>query len=260
MNKRFRLLETPTIKQAYQIVHKGILGHRNIIIIGNCWVEYNGRASSKLEPGERIVIIKRDGSVLVHRPRDYAPINWQPPGSLFKTMIRNNSIYIRAYKTKENESLEIIFDKIYLVASLRLIDTGEFYLYASEKDMHDAIMIEPSLIEEGFNPLVMERPVESGFIDILGVDNKGRLTVIEVKRKIAGKEAVLQLEKYVKVLKKSTGKKVRGILVGPEISKGVQALLATLNLEFIPVSPKDCYEILGIGRNKKITEFSLDEI
>ncbi|MFB0543717.1 MAG: endonuclease NucS domain-containing protein, partial [Candidatus Bathyarchaeia archaeon] len=146
-------------------------------------------------------------------------------------------------------------DRVDLGAVLHLVDIGEFCLYASEKDMHDAIMIEPSLVEEGFRPVTMERPVESGFVDILGVDREGILTAVEVKRKAAGRAAVFQLEKYVKELKKSTGREVRGILVSPEISKGVQGLLATLNLEFKSVSPKRCAEILGSGRDRRLTGF-----
>ena len=256
MEGRCKVLEGPTIEEAFRAVREGISRRRCVIIVGNCWVEYLGRASSKLEPGERIVMIKSDGSTLVHRPRDYAPVNWQPPGSLFRTRIREGHLYVRAYRRRERESLELTFDRVYLVAVLHLVDLGEFHLYASERDMHDAIMFEPSLVEEGFRPVAIERPVESGFVDILGVDREGKLTVVEVKRKIAGREAVIQLERYVEALKKSTGREVRGILVGPEISKGVQGLLATLNLEFKPVSPKRCAEILGMGRDRRLTDFS----
>lgn len=259
MEGRCRVLENPTIVEAFRAVREGISKRRNILIVGNCCAEYYGRASSKLGLGERIVLIKGDGSTLVHRPRDYAPVNWQPPGSLFRTRIWEGRLRIRVFRRRQRESLELTFNKVYLVTVLQLFDRGEFHLYASEEDMRDAILIQPSLVEEGFNPVSIERPTESGFVDILGVDKEGRLTVIEVKRKAAGREAVLQLERYVEALKKSTGREVRGILVSPEISKGVQGLLATLNLEFKPLSPKRCTEILGDKRGKKIREFSLGE-
>ena len=259
MEGRCRVLQGPTIKEAFRAIRDGIAGRRNVLIVGNCWAEYFGRASSKLGAGERIVLIKSDGSTLVHRPRDYAPVNWQPPGSLFRTRIKEGRLHIRVFRRKQHESLELIFDRVYLVAILHLIDLGEFHLYASEEDMRQAILIEPSLVEEGFRPVTIERPVESGFVDILGVDKEGRLTVVEVKRKAVGREAVLQLERYVEDLRRSTGREVRGILVGPEVSRGAQGLLAALNLEFKPLSPKRCAEVLGDKRDRRITDFALEE-
>ena len=253
-----KVLMKPTMEEALGAIQEGISGHRNILIVGNCWADYFGRASSKLEPGERIVFIKSNGSTLIHRPRDYSPVNWQPPGSFFKTRLSEGNLCVRVFRRKARESLELTFDKLYLLALLHLIDLGEFYLYASEKDMHDAILVDPSLVEEGFQPATIERAVESGFVDILGFDAKGRLTVVEVKRKVIGREAVLQLERYVEALKKHTGREVRGILIGPSISKGIQGLIATLNLEFKPLSPKKCAETLG-KKGNKIDDFPLGE-
>ena len=55
-----------------------------IVIIGSCKVIYEGRASSTLDYGERIVILKQDGSTLIHRPTGYKPVNWQPSGASIK--------------------------------------------------------------------------------------------------------------------------------------------------------------------------------
>lgn len=74
------MLETPSLEKAYRAVKRGISRRRTVVVIGSCSVNYEGRASSRLEPGERIVLFKSDGSALVHRPRDYAPVNWQPSG------------------------------------------------------------------------------------------------------------------------------------------------------------------------------------
>ena len=52
------ILEAPNVDAAYQAVVGGTSKHKMVIITGNCWVDYQGRASSTLEPGERIVILK----------------------------------------------------------------------------------------------------------------------------------------------------------------------------------------------------------
>jgi hypothetical protein len=249
------ILESPTLGDAYQAVKSGTWRHRTVIVVGNCSVDYDGRASSKLEPGERIVILKPDGSALVHRPRDYAPVNWQPPGSLFRTRLENEHLHIRAFRRKENETLDVSFDRILLVATLDLRDTGEFHLHASERDMQEAILAQPHLLEEGFRPMTAERPVEPGFIDILGVDRDNVLTIVEIKRNTATNDAVLQLKKYVDVYHADEEKKIRGILVAPELAKGAQSLLASLGLEFKALSPQRCAEVLKRRKGRALTEF-----
>jgi len=79
------ILQNPSLAKAAKIIKSGISRHRTVVIAGKCIVEYDGRAKSRLEVGERLVIFKPDGSALVHRPKDYSPVNWQPPGSIFHT-------------------------------------------------------------------------------------------------------------------------------------------------------------------------------
>jgi len=248
-------LENPSLKEAYDAVKRGVSRRRTVLIIGKCRVEYEGRASSKLEPGERIVLFKSDGSALVHRPRDYAPVNWQPPGSLFRTKLQGDRLTVRVFRRRENEVLEVAFDEVILVAILDLIDAGEFHLYASEEDMKKAILLQPLLLEEGFRPVTAERPVEPGFIDILGVDRNNVLTVVEIKRKAASSDAVLQLKKYLDVFRVDPSRAVRGILVAPELARGAQKMLAALGLEFKALSPQRCAEVIRQKRNRRLTEF-----
>jgi RecB family endonuclease NucS len=249
------VLENPTLDDAYQAIKAGTWRHRTVIVVGSCSVDYDGRASSKLEPGERIFILKPDGSALIHRPRDYAPVNWQPPGSLFRTRLEDERLFIRAFRRKENETLEASFDKIMLVATMDLRDTGEFHLHASERDMQEAILAQPSLLEEGFRPVTAERPVEPGFIDIFGVDKDNVLTVVEIKRNAATNDAVLQLKKYMDFFHAGDDRKIRGILVAPELAKGAQSLLASLGLEFKALSPQRCAEVLKRRKGSPLTEF-----
>ena len=249
------VLENPSLEEAYQAVKLGISRRRTLIVVGNCWVDYEGRASSKLEPGERMIVFKSDGSALVHRPRDYAPVNWQPPGSLFRTRIDEGRLVVRVFRRRENEVLEVNFDDIILVAVLDLKDAGEFHLHASEEDMKQAILMEPALLEAGFRPITAERPVEPGFIDILGVDGENVLTVVEIKRKSANKEAVLQLKRYLDVFKVEADRKMRGILVAPELARGAQKMLAALGLEFKALSPQRCAEVLKQKKGGRLTDF-----
>jgi hypothetical protein len=253
--KPFTVLLSPSVEEAGKVVKDAVSQRKTILVIGDCWVHYCGRASSKLEPGERILIIKEDGSLLVHRSVGYEPVNWQPPGCIFHIQVKGNVLEIRAIRRKPSESVKIFFDKIHMVSALSLVDSGEFFLYASEEDMQKAILLEPSLVEEGFKPISYEKRVEPGFVDVCGVDKDGNFVVVEIKRRTAGNEAVLQLARYVDTIKSKVNRKVRGVLVAPNIAKGVQRLLATLELDFKALDPKKCAGILNRSKTRKLEAF-----
>src|SRR5512146_2030383 len=187
-----------------------------LLVAGNCRVIYSGRAKSTLELGERLLIIKEDGALLVHRPVGYEPVNWQPTGSVFHVEIKDGTLEIHGIRQKPRESLKITFDDVYMVSSLNLSDAGEFVLYASEDDMHRAVLLKPDLLEDGFKPISWEKHVEPGFVDIYGEDKNGRLVIVEVKRKAATREAALQLAKYVEPIKAKVNREVRAILAAPD--------------------------------------------
>jgi RecB family endonuclease NucS len=252
------LAEKPIIEDAVSLVREAFLKRRTVLIVGNCWVEYRGRASSKLEAGERILILKEDGSLLVHRSVGYEPVNWQPPGCLFHvgTTIAGKVLQVRAVRRKPVESVRISFDKVFLVSVLSLVDTGIFELYATEEDMQKAILMQPSLVEEGFKPISYEKKVEPGFVDVYGVDHEGRFVVVEIKRKIASQEAALQLARYVKAVRSLVNREVRGILAAPDLAKGVQRLLSSLGLDFKSIDPRKCAQILSKPQIRKLMDFA----
>jgi RecB family endonuclease NucS len=244
-NEKLSMLVGPAFDEAKELIEKAFVQRRTLIIAGNCRVEYMGRANSKLELGERFLIIKSDGSLLVHRPTGYEPVNWQPSGSVFHTQIVDNDMLeVHSVRQKPKESVKVFFSKIFTVTSIMLFDAGDFILNASEDDMHRAILLKPDLIEDGFKPISWEKKVEPGFVDVYGMDKAGRLVVIEVKRKTATKEAVLQLAMYIKAIKQKADREIRGILVAPDLGKDVQGLLVSNGLEFKELCPKKCADIL----------------
>jgi RecB family endonuclease NucS len=254
-SKRQVVLEFPPLVDAFNTVKSGLSLRKVVILAGRCTVNYEGRASSRLEAGERLAIFKPDGSALVHRPREYSPVNWQPPGSLYQTRLTKEGLVVRVFRKKDHEVMEVNFTDLKLVSTLELKDAGKFSLYASENDMKQAILYQPSLLEEGFRPITSEKPVDPGFIDILGVDNNNILTVVEIKRLKASKKAVLQLKKYMDVIDLDMNRRVRAIIVAPGLSEGARELLAFFGYEFKVLSPQQCAEILKLKTGKPITDF-----
>ena len=249
------ILESPSLDDAFFAVKSGLSLRKVVIMAGKCTVCYEGRASSRLEAGERLAIFKPDGSALVHRPREYPPVNWQPPGSLYQTKLTKEGLVVRIFRKKDHELMEVTFTELKMVSILELKDAGEFSLYASENDMKQAILYQPSLLEEGFRPITSEKPVDPGFIDILGVDKNNILTVVEIKRVKASKKAVLQLKKYMNYINLDANRRVRAILVAPELGVGVNEFLNSFGYEFKALSPQTCAEVIKLKTSKPITDF-----
>ena len=74
------MLMSSTSSEAEEFAHTHMRGTRSkdnvLIVVGWCSVEYVGRARSTLGWGERIVVVKSDGSVLVHQRVGREPVNW----------------------------------------------------------------------------------------------------------------------------------------------------------------------------------------
>jgi RecB family endonuclease NucS len=249
------LLENPTLAQAAETIDKALVQRRTLVVAGNCHVHYSGRARSTLEPGERLLIIKEDGSLLVHRPTGYEPVNWQPAGSVFHVQLNASELEVHGIRQKPRESVRVAFDRVFMVSAMNLSDSGDFLLHATEDDMHRAILLKPDLLEEGFKPISWEKKVEPGFVDIYGEDKNGKLVIVEVKRKTATKEAALQLAKYIEPIKAKVNREVRAVLAAPSLGKDVQRMLVTLGLEYKELDPKKCAEVLKKTGNAKLETF-----
>ena len=252
---KIAVLIQPTLAEAAELIEKVFAQRRTLIIVGTCHVHYVGRANSTLELGERILIIKSDGSLLVHRPVGYEPVNWQPAGGIFHVQVKDDELEVHGVRQKPHESVRVTYDSVYLISALSLSDSGDFLLHASEDDMHRAILLKPELFEDGFKPISWEKKVEPGFVDIYGEDRNSKLVIMEVKRKAASKEAALQLAKYIEPIKAKVNREVRGVLVAPSLGKDVQRMLVTLGLEYKALDPKTCAAVLKKTENTKLETF-----
>ena len=254
--RKAQMLYTPEINEETKtLIEQSLAQRRMLLLIGKCRVEYQGRATSRLDAGDRLIIVKQDHSLLVHRPIGHEAVNWQLSGCVFRVSIEEGALVVTSIHQRPHELVKICFDQLHLAVILNLKDQAEFTLHATEEDMQKAILLEPSILEDGFTPVSYEKKVEPGFVDIYGVDSEGRFAVVEIKRKAAGRNAVLQLSRYVKTLREGANREVRGILVAPEIAKGCQRLLESLKLSFKPLNPQKCASILQRTKTLSLTDF-----
>ena len=224
----------PDLGAGYEFINSAVVQHDLLVVAARCSVVYEGRGASRLGEGDRLIIVKPDGAVLVHRPTGYSPVNWQPDSHVITVEIQGNSVLFRSVRKRPREVLEILMSKIYFAIAIHgLVDDAEFIEYLDEGEIADYLAHHPEVIEEGLRIVRRERPVEGGYADIVAVDSEGRYVVIEVKRVTAGREAVKQLHRYVENFRKANPEaKVRGILAAPAITKDALSLLSSLGLEY----------------------------
>ena len=237
------------LEKSLEQIRRSIIEKNIVIFAADCEVFYEGRGTSRLGRGERLIVCKPDGAVLVHRPTGYEPVNWQPPGTLITVNMKEGYGLMRVVRQRPREVLKIKIYDVKGVAAWKLRDTAVFEEGGSEKDMQQAVIKQPELIEPGLKILTAEYPVGSGFIDVLAEDSKRRLTIIELKRRKASLEAVLQLKRYVESMKKMTGRSdVRGVLAAPSISPDALKALRSLDLEFKELKPEECLKIVKANK------------
>jgi len=213
--------------------HKSKPDKTLLLLIGDCMIDYRGRARSFLDWGGRIVIIKQDGAVLVHQPVMREPVNWQPTGSKTDFSVKDNHLILRSHHISPPEKMKITFRNIKLVAVTSLCDKAQLVISGMETDVVNEIISNPDIIEKGLRISKREKHVKSGLIDLFGYDKNHVPVVIEVKRSLANISAVHQLRMYVNDIKKDVDEaNVRGILCAPRVPDMVKKLLSDYSLEW----------------------------
>ena len=210
-----------------------------VTLFGRCTVEYDGRASSSLGPGRRLVILKPDGSALVHTAEGRTPVNWQPPGCEHRVSVRDGRLCVVSTRSSPEERLEVRFEAVEQVAAFDAGEEAELDLQGSEEDLRRHLLENPSVLEAGFEPLETERETTAGPMDIFGEDADGVPVVVELKRRRVGPSAANQLSRYVAALRRELGDEasVRGVLVAPSVTERAANHLDREGLEFVALDP-----------------------
>jgi RecB family endonuclease NucS len=224
-----------------------------LLIIGECMVDYQGRARSFLDWGERLVMIKQDGAVLVHQPILREPVNWQPTGSITEVTTKNEHLILNCRHLKPPEKMNIAFRALKMVTVTSLTDKANLIIAGMEVDVVNQIVNDPTIVEDGLRIAKREKPVKTGSIDLYGFDKNHVPVVIEVKRSLATISSVHQLRMYVTDIKKDRKEPtVRGILCAPRVPDMVKKLLEEQGLEWREVERR---VVLPDNRQRTLKEF-----
>lgn len=234
-----RTCHQPDPEDALALVEAGLDGDAVVVLFGRCTVDYEGRAASTLGPGDRVIVLKPDGTALVHTDEGQQPVNWQPPGCGHAAAVEDDELVLRSERRTPDELLVVRFERVDHAVAYDGTDPNDLSLEGTEADLRDRILDDPGLVEEGFDPRATERETPAGAVDIYGDDVDGNAVVVELKRRRVGPDAVGQLTRYVEALERDlhAGREVRGVLVAPSVTDRARRLLAERGLEFVSLSP-----------------------
>ncbi len=251
------------LKQCKKLIESGLNAGKIIIVIGSCSVKYEGRAASKLSEGDRVLIIKKDGTFLVHQSKGMAAINYQGPGSAILTALSEDetTLSVSAVRKTKNslpgnvrEQIVVSFKSVQFVNAFELSDDKKLKVFGTEGELSNLLMQDLNLIEPGLMPIQQESPLPKGHIDILARDRNDHLVVIEVKRRQAELAAVSQLKRYVDEVAKRKNTTVRGILCAPSMSENAHKMLHDYHLEFYKLDyeiSNPSAKIIGLEKKQK---------
>ena len=226
----------PSASDALEFIkkfHTGKADKTLLMVIGDCMIDYRGRARSFLDWGERVIMIKQDGAVLVHQPVMREPVNWQPTGSTTSFTVKKEQLILRCNHRKPPEKMKVTFRDLQFLTVSCLRDKAKLVISGMETDVVNEIISNPDMVEEGLRISKREKHVKSGMIDLFGYDNDHTPVIIEVKRSLATISAVQQLRMYVNDIKSDVDSaNVRGILCAPRVPDMVKKLLSDYGLEW----------------------------
>lgn len=222
----------PSPSEFAAVVRAGLRDGALVTVHAECSVEYEGRTGGSIGPGDRLVVCKRDGTLLVHRPTGHDPVNWQPAGGSVRVTLDDGRATLRARRSDPNEYLRVYCHEVHAVTRCDATDGATYRASGTEAEMHEQIRREPGLLEDGLRVVEHERETPYGFVDFYAEDARGTPVVIEVKRREATLAHFDQLRRYAELYREDNPE-VRGMLVAPSASDRVKRALRDAGLEFV---------------------------
>lgn len=207
-----------------------------IILFGHFSVIYDGRAASKLEAGQYLLIYKEDKSVSIHGADLITPRNYMSPGSEL-SIDHEGSKQIFTF-TRKKEKIVCHIDNIVSRFHPGSWSKSKTEMRKTEKELCDKL--EKNTEEYfGFIPTAIDREFKTkhGPVDLLLSTDDPDYTVgcVEVKRKKATINHCYQLLKYSEAISES-GAEVISYLAAPEISKNAQEFCDDNGIIFVEVA------------------------
>ncbi len=195
------------------------------LVVARCQVDYAGRLTAHLPMATRVLMIKADGSVLVHSDGgSYKPLNWMsPPCSLAEETTEDGTL-AWTVTSKTGDTLRILLEEILHDSTHDLgVDPG-LQKDGVEKHLQELLAEHPATLADGLRLVQREFPTPIGPVDLLCRDADGHRVAVEIKRR-GEIDGVEQLTRYLELLNRDPLlAPVRGIFAAQAIKPQARTL------------------------------------
>ena len=213
-------------------------------------MEYSGRLSARLPEALRLIMLKADGSVLVHADAGgYKPLNWMTP----PTVVEEGDARIVVRKLKGEDRLEIALAEVVSdVVHDMDADAARLEKDGVEADLQALLASTPEWCGEGFRLARREWPTDIGPVDLMCRDPEDGWIAVEIKR-VGTIDAVEQLARYLERIRLDPALgECRGVLAAQVVKPQARVLAEARGLDWVEV---DLEELRG-AREPALTLFA----
>jgi endonuclease len=190
------------------------------LVIARCSVDYAGRLTAHLPQALRLLIVKADGSVLVHSDGgSYKPLNWMSPPC---RLAESDGEWV--VTGKSGETLTVHLEEIISDSSYELgVDPG-LVKDGVEAHLQELLAAQMHVLGDGWRLVRREYPTPIGPVDLMCRDGAGVSVAIEIKRR-GEIDGVEQLTRYLHLLNRDPLlAPVQGIFAAQEIKPQARVL------------------------------------
>ncbi|MCU1421288.1 MAG: endonuclease NucS [Microbacteriaceae bacterium] len=202
------------------------------LVIARCSVDYAGRLSAHLPLATRLLLLKVDGSVLVHSDSlSYKPLNWMsPPATLTITEPdpeQADAGVTEIWRVSQAKTADLLVISIHEVlhdsAHELGVDPG-LQKDGVEADLQKLLAAQIELLGDGFTLVRREYMTAIGPVDILARDAAGASVAVEIKRR-GDIDGVEQLTRYLELMNRDPHlAPVAGVFAAQEIKPQARTL------------------------------------
>ncbi|WP_345498229.1 endonuclease NucS [Nocardia callitridis] len=173
------------------------------LVIARCQVDYVGRLTAHLAMARRLLLMKADGSVLVHSDGgSYKPLNWMSPPCWLEERdsdLPEGAKALWVVTNKAGEELRITLEEIEHDSSHELgVDPG-LVKDGVEAHLQELLAEHVHTLGAGYSLIRREYMTAIGPVDLLCRDETGATVAVEIKRR-GGVDGVEQLTRYLELL------------------------------------------------------------
>ena len=223
------------------------------LIVARCEVIYTGRLNARLPEALRLLMIKSDGSVMVHADHGgYKPSNWMtPPAVIEEEGEPLERVVVRKRAGASEDRLEIRIDEVVSDVAHDMGEAAALEKDGAEVDLQEALADAPEWCGEGFRLVRREWPTDIGPVDLMcRRDADDGWVAVEIKR-IGTIDAVEQLSRYLERIRLDPAMAdCQGVLAAQTIKPQARTLAEARGI--------DCVEVdLDVVRGEREPDLTL---